>query len=81
MSFEERYVAPYLNRDDLLWLQQDHQRIQRSGFPEDMIRVHSEKEEQLFRQRNVPEDVLKQIYDDHNEWEQGQLLSRAQGGT
>lgn len=81
MAYEVRYVGPYLSPGELSWLLQDHARIAASGFPEDMLRKHSEREERIFRDAGVPHEVLRQVLDDHAQWEQGQLLSRANGGT
>ncbi len=81
MAYEVRYVGQYLSRDELTWLVQDHARIAAAGFPADMLRKHSEREEQIFRDAKVPPEVLRQVLDDHTQWEQGQLLSRADGGT
>ena len=69
-------VRPYVPASVLTWLQREHEKLERKGFPKKEVLAHSIAEELLFRKHNVPEEVMDQILVDHEEYESGRLLSR-----
>jgi len=71
-TFEEQYALPYLPHEVAVKIAQEHQELQRQGWPADKLKAHSEWEDEWFR-RYCPPEIMSQISHDHAAYGMGKL--------